>query len=357
MSLVETLRGRVSEVESRKSDLEQKLANPEASSSPKFQAWLRELGTLQKVLGPWQEYTALDVEISEAKEFIKGKDQEMKELAELELPALESKFEDLEKVILDRVLEDDPDADKPALVEIRAGAGGDEAAIFVGDVARIYQRFASNQGWTVEIIDESRSEVGGFKELVMKVTGEDAFRLLRYESGGHRVQRVPATETQGRIHTSAITVAVMPEIEAIDFELNEEELEISAMRSSGPGGQHVNKTSSAIRVVHLPTGIAVKCQEDSSQLRNKTRALDLLRAKLYELERQKRELERSEMRRTQVGSGDRSQRIRTYNYPQNRVTDHRIGESFSLEKITEGLIGPIFDALILSDREAKLAAL
>ena len=180
---------------------------------------------MQKVLGPWRDYTALDIEISEAKEFLKGKDQEMKELAELELPVLQSKFEDLEKVILDRVLEDDPDADKPALVEIRAGAGGDEAAIFVGDVARIYQRFASNQNWTVEVIDESRSEVGGFKELVLKVTGEDAFRLLRYESGGHRVQRVPTTETQGRIHTSAITVAVMPEVEAIDFELNEEELE------------------------------------------------------------------------------------------------------------------------------------
>ncbi|MDP6963840.1 MAG: peptide chain release factor 1 [Planctomycetota bacterium] len=357
MSLVDTLRGRVSEVEARQSDLESKLAEPGASSKPEFQSWLRELGALQKVLGPWSEYTGLDEQINEAKEFIRGNDAEMKELAELELPELEERFKEIEKEILDRVLEDDPDADRPALVEIRAGAGGDEAALFVGDMSRIYHRFCSLQGWNVEIVDESRSEAGGFKEIVLKVTGDDAFRLLRYESGGHRVQRVPATETQGRIHTSAVTVAVMPEVEALDFELDEEELEITAMRSSGPGGQHVNKTSSAVRVIHLPTGIQVKCQEDSSQIRNKARALDLLRAKLYELERQKREAERSEMRRTQVGSGDRSQRIRTYNYPQNRATDHRLGESFSLEKVTEGLIGPIFDALILADREAKLAAL
>jgi len=199
--------------------------------------------------------------------------------------------------------------------------------------------------------------MGGFKEIVYKFTGEDAFRMMRYESGGHRVQRVPATETQGRIHTSAATVAVMPEVEAIDFELDEEELEITAMRSSGPGGQHVNKTSSAVRVIHLPTGLQVKCQEDKSQLRNKAKALDLLRSKLYEIERLKRAEERSELRRTQVGSGDRSMRIRTYNYPQNRVTDHRLGESFSLEKILEGLLDPIFVSLLSADREEKLANL
>ncbi len=357
MSLVDTLRGRVSEVEARQKDLETKLAEPSASSQPEFQSWLRELGTLQKVLGPWNEYTSLDEQITEAKEFIRGSDAEMIELAELELPELEERFAELEKEILDRVLEDDPDADKPALVEIRAGAGGDEASLFAADMAKIYQKFAATKNWNVELMDESRSEAGGYKEIVLRITGDDAFRLLRYESGGHRVQRVPATETQGRIHTSAVTVAVMPEVEELDFQLDEEELDITAMRSSGPGGQHVNKTSSAIRVIHLPTGIQVKCQEDSSQLRNKARALDLLRAKLYEIERQKREAERSELRRTQVGTGDRSQRIRTYNYPQNRATDHRLGKSFSLEKVSEGLIGPIFDALIMADREAKLAAL
>jgi peptide chain release factor 1 len=348
MSLVDTLRGRVSEVEARQKDLETKLAEPSASSQPEFQSWLRELGTLHKVLGPWHEYTALVEEICEAKEFIRGKDADMKELAELELPELEERFAEVEKVILDRVLEDDPDADKPALMEIRAGAGGDEAALFAGDMAKIYQKFAALRNWTMEIVAESRSEAGGYKEIVLKVTGDDAFRLLRYESGGHRVQRVPATETQGRIHTSAVTVAVMPEVEELDYQLDEEELEITAMRSSGPGGQHVNKTSSAIRVIHLPTGLQVKCQEDSSQLRNKARALDLLRAKLYEIERQKLDDERSEMRRTQVGTGDRSQRIRTYNYPQERVTDHRIGLTLhKLSLIMEGDLVEIIDALTL----------
>lgn len=357
MSLVEVLRGRVEEFEARQKELEAAVSDPEQSRKPGFPGMLRELGSLQKVLTPWQEYTALADEIDEAKEFLAGDDPDMKELAEAELPELEERFAVIEKDILDRVLEDDPDADKPALIEIRAGAGGDEAALFARDLVNIYTRYATERGWQNEIMDVSESEMGGFKEIVLKFTGDDAFRTMRYESGGHRVQRVPATETQGRIHTSAATVAVMPEVEALDFELDPEELEITAMRSSGPGGQHVNKTSSAIRVIHLPTGMQVKCQEDKSQLRNKAKALDLLRAKLYEIERMKREAARSELRRTQVGTGDRSQRVRTYNWPQNRVTDHRIGASFSLEKILEGQLDPIFDALQASDREAKLAAL
>jgi len=357
MSLVDVLRGRVDKFETRQKELERMVSDPEEVGKPGYPALLRELGSLQKVLGPWRDYTSIADEIDEAKEFLAGDDADMKELAEAELPDLEQRFAILEKDILDRVLEDDPDADKPALIEIRAGAGGDEAALFARDLVNIYSKFAIEKGWQNEIMDFSESEMGGFKEIVLKFTGEDAFRIMRYESGGHRVQRVPATETQGRIHTSAATVAVMPEVEALDFELDPEELEITAMRSSGPGGQHVNKTSSAIRVIHLPTGLQVKCQEDKSQLRNKARALDLLRAKLYEIERMKREAERSELRRTQVGTGDRSQRVRTYNYPQNRVTDHRIGASFSLEKILEGQLDPIFDALLASDREAKLAAL
>jgi peptide chain release factor 1 len=221
----------------------------------------------------------------------------------------------------------------------------------------MYVRFAERNRWQVEVISQSQGEVGGYKEVIARIIGQGAYSKLKFESGGHRVQRVPATETQGRIHTSAATVAVMPEVEAVDFELDESELDIQAMRSSGPGGQHVNKTSSAIRVIHLPTGIQVKCQEDKSQLRNKAKALDLLRAKLYEIEREKREAARSELRRTQVGSGDRSQRIRTYNWPQNRVTDHRINESYSLEKILEGQLDAVFAALLAADREAKLASL
>ena len=357
MSLVDVLRGRVEKFEARQKKLETAVSDPEECNKPTFPGLLRELGALQKLLIPWQKYTAAADEINEAKEFLNGDDPGMKELAEAELPDLEARFEILEQDILDRVLEDDPDADRPALIEIRAGAGGDEAALFAGDLVEMYTRYATVRGWQNEIVNFSESEFGGFKEIVLKFSGENAFRTMRYESGGHRVQRVPATETQGRIHTSAATVAVMPEVEALDFELDPEELEITAMRSSGPGGQHVNKTSSAIRVIHLPTGMQVKCQDDKSQLRNKAKALDLLRSKLYEIERMKREAERSELRRTQVGSGDRSQRVRTYNWPQNRVTDHRIGTSFSLEKILEGHLDPIFDALQAADREAKLAAL
>ncbi|MHC4838103.1 MAG: peptide chain release factor 1 [Planctomycetota bacterium] len=355
--LVTILRDRIDGLKSRQRELEELLADPEAAAKHGMQGLLRELGSLQKVLGPWEEYASTAAQVEEAREFIAGDDADMRELAEAELPELEERMEELEAGILDRVLDDDPDADKPALVEIRAGAGGEEAALFAGDLVRIYQKYAVLRSWKVELVDESPSDMGGFKEIVLRVEGDDAFRILRYESGGHRVQRVPATETQGRIHTSAATVAVMPEVEAIDFELDEEELEITAMRSSGPGGQHVNKTSSAIRVTHLPTGIQVKCQEDKSQLRNKAKAMDLLRAKLYEIERAKREAERAEMRRTQVGSGDRSQRVRTYNWPQNRVTDHRIGESFSLEKVLEGQLDPMFEALLAADREAKLASL
>jgi len=355
--LVTILRDRIDGLKSRQRELEELLADPEGAAKHGMQGLLRELGSLQKVLGPWEEYASTAAQVEEAREFISGDDADMRKLAEAELPELVERMEELEAGILDRVLEDDPDADKPALVEIRAGAGGEEAALFAGDLVRIYQKYAVLRSWKVELVDESPSDMGGFKEIVLRVEGDDAFRILRYESGGHRVQRVPATETQGRIHTSAATVAVMPEVEAIDFELDEEELEITAMRSSGPGGPHANKTSSAIRVTHLPTGIQVKCQEDKSQLRNKAKALDLLRAKLYEIERAKREAERAEMRRTQVGSGDRSQRVRTYNWPQNRVTDHRIGESFSLEKVLEGQLDPMFEALLAADREAKLASL
>jgi peptide chain release factor 1 len=357
LDLVEILRERVGVLEARRAELEGAVANPDAPKRANFQQLLQELGGLQKTLGPWGDYLSIFQELKESRLLAKNEDAELAELAAEEIPALEERFAELEAVILDRVLEDDEDIDKPALLEIRAGTGGDEAALFVADLLRIYQRYADSMGWSAEVLEVSESDMGGFKEVILKVSGDDAFRQLRFECGGHRVQRVPATETQGRIHTSAATVAVMPEVEALDFELVEEELEITAMRSSGPGGQSVNKTSSAIRIVHLPSGISVKCQVEKSQLRNKERALNLLRARLYEIERAKREAERSANRRSQVGTGDRSQRIRTYNWPQNRVTDHRLGSNFSLEHVLEGRLHRILAALIKTEREEKIASL
>ncbi len=357
MDLVKILKDRVQAFEDRRSELETAISDPERAGKPDFPKLLQELGGIQKVLGPWGEFLQTHQALTEARELIEGDDPDMVELAQEELPELEAAYAQQEEEILDRVLEDDEDVDKPAIVEIRAGTGGDEAALFAGDLYRFYTKFCEIKHWKHELIEASPTEMGGFKELVFRIKGEDAFRLMRYESGGHRVQRVPATETQGRIHTSAATVAVMPEVEQVDFELNSSELEISAMRSSGPGGQSVNKTSSAIRVVHLPTGIAVKCQVEKSQLRNKEMALNLLRVKLYEMEREKRDAERSDLRKSQVGSGDRSQRIRTYNWPQNRVTDHRLGANFSLENIREGRLDGILSALQKAKREAMIAAL
>jgi peptide chain release factor 1 len=357
MDLVEILKGRVKAFEDRQSELEKAISDPERVGKPGFSQLLQELGGVQKVMGPWGEFLATHRALQEVKELLAGDDPDMAELAAEELPDLEKSYARQESEILDRVLEDDEDVDKPAIVEIRAGAGGDEAALFVGDLFRIYSKFCESQRWKLEVLETNSTEMGGFKELAFRIKGEDAFRMMRFESGGHRVQRVPATETQGRIHTSAATVAVMPEVEEVDFELKSDELEITAMRSSGPGGQSVNKTSSAIRVVHLPTGLSVKCQVEKSQLRNKEMALNLLRVKLYEIERERRDSERSDLRKSQVGSGDRSQRIRTYNWPQNRVTDHRLGANFSLEHVREGRLEPILTALQKAKREAMLAAL
>ena len=282
-------------------------------------------------------------------------DAEMRELAEAELSAVSKKTDGLESEIQILMLPKDADDDRSAILEIRAGTGGDEAALFAGDLFRMYERYASARGWKVEIVSVSEGEVGGFKEIVASVTGKGVFARLKFESGVHRVQRVPETEAGGRIHTSAATVAVLPEAEEVDIGIRAEDIRIDTMRASGAGGQHVNTTDSAVRVTHLPTGIVV-VQAEKSQHQNRARAMRILRARLYDRERSRADDERSEARKLQVGSGDRSERIRTYNFPQGRVTDHRMNLTlYKLDKVMEGDLDEVIDALISDHRSALLA--
>ena len=288
----------------------------------------------------------------------KSADKELKEMAELELLEIKEKILDLETKIKIFMLPKDEADEKNAIIEIRAGTGGQEAAIFAGDLFSMYQKVATNNGWKTEVISISEGDAGGYKEIVFSVTGKNVFSKLKFESGVHRVQRVPKTETQGRVHTSAATVAVLPEAEEVDVKIDENELRIDVFRSSGPGGQSVNTTDSAVRITHLPSGIVVSQQDEKSQHKNKAKALKILRSKLYELERSKLEQERSSARKSQIGSGDRSERIRTYNFPQGRVTDHRI--NLTLHKLTDFLSGDVFseisDALQIQFQEQQLEA-
>ena len=285
-------------------------------------------------------------------------DAEMRQMAAAEKPALEARRAALEEKIRVALLPKDAMDERNVILEIRAGTGGDEAALFAGDLFRMYERFAAKQGWKVEVATANEGSMGGYKEIVAEIRGRGAFAKLKFESGVHRVQRVPDTEAQGRIHTSTATVAVLPEAQDVDIAINEADLKIETLRSSGAGGQHVNKTESAIRVVHLPTGIEVKMQEDRSQHRNRAKAMAVLRARLYDFERQKQEAARAAQRRGQVGSGDRSERIRTYNFPQARVSDHRINLTlYKLPQIIEGeALGEIIDALVTEHQAELLAA-
>ena len=286
----------------------------------------------------------------------KSADKELKEMAELELNEIKEKIGEIETKIKIFMLPKDEADEKNAIIEIRAGTGGLEASLFAGDLFEMYQKVASNNGWKTEIISISDSDAGGYKEVVFSVTGKNVFSKLKFESGVHRVQRVPKTETQGRVHTSAATVAVLPEAEDVDVKIDENELRIDVFRSSGPGGQSVNTTDSAVRITHIPSGIVVSQQDEKSQHKNKAKALKILRSKLYELERSKLEKERSSARKSQIGSGDRSERIRTYNFPQGRVTDHRI--NLTLHKLSDFLSGDVFseisDALQIQFQEQQL---
>jgi peptide chain release factor 1 len=296
-------------------------------------------------------------ELADARELVLVDDPEMAEEAAREVAQLEGKVRDLEARLKPALLPHDPLDDRNAIIEIRAGTGGDEAALFAADLYRMYTRFIERAGWRRETISHSEGTLGGVKEAVFKVSGDGAFGAMRWESGVHRVQRVPATETQGRIHTSAATVAVLPEAEEVDVKIEEKDLRIDVFRSSGPGGQSVNTTDSAVRITHIPSGLVVSQQDQKSQLQNKLKAMEVLRARLLDLRVSEQEAERSKLRKSQVGTGDRSAKIRTYNYPQSRITDHRIGfTTHDLAGVMDGHIEPIIEALKLADVEAQLGA-
>ncbi len=301
------------------------------------------------------EFRTLEKEVADLEALMD--DRDMRALAEEELPRMRERLDEAEKGLRLSLLPKDAADEKNAILEIRAGTGGDEAALFAGDLFRMYQKYAEKRGWTMELVSASEGTAGGFKEIIAQVRGKGVFARLKFERGAHRVQRVPATETQGRIHTSAATVAVLPEVTEVDLAINESELRIDTMRAGGAGGQHVNKTESAIRITHIPSGIVVMMQEERSQHRNKAKAMDVLRSRLFDLERQKLDDARAADRRAQVGSGDRSERIRTYNFPQGRVSDHRINLTlYKIDKVMEGeALDEILDPLI-ADHQARLLA-
>ena len=318
----------------------------------------KEYNRLKSLLENWEALSKAKNDLAENTELAKSGDPEMAEMAADEIPSLETLITDLENRVQYALLPHDPTEDRDAIVEIRAGTGGDEASLFAGDLYRMYQRYAEQRGWKTESVEASPSEVGGFKEVVFKITGEEVFRFLKYESGVHRVQRVPSTETQGRIHTSTATVAVLPEAEEVDVELKPEELHIQATRSGGPGGQHVNTTDSAVQITHLPTGIMVKCQDGRSQGKNKEKALQILRAKLLEAKIREEAEKYSSHRRNLIGSGGREEKIRTYNFPQNRLTDHRVNLTlYNLDQVVAGELAGVVEALQASEMEDRLAEL
>lgn len=313
----------------------------------KFRDLSKEYATLEPLQQAYNDYCAAQQTLADANEMLASGDTELKELAELEIDSANAAIEKLSAQLQILLLPKDPNDDNNVFLEIRAGAGGDEAGIFAGDLFRMYSKYAESQRWQMEILSENRAEHGGYNKIITRVIGKGAYSQLKFESGAHRVQRVPETESQGRVHTSAATVAIMPEIEQLDaVDISPADLRIDTFRASGAGGQHVNKTDSAIRITHLPTGVVVECQDERSQHKNKARAMSLLQAKLLDAEKAKQQSEQTEMRRDLVGTGDRSDRIRTYNYPQGRVTDHRINLTlYKLAEVMEGDLGQIITPL------------
>jgi peptide chain release factor 1 len=350
---------RIAEAEARSRDLETQLSDPAVAKEPgAIEKLGRRLGALRPLLEAGEVYRSAVAELADSQAMLEDEDPEVAELARAEIERLETEIPELEDRLRVLLTPKDPNDEKDAILEIRAGTGGDEAALFAADLFRMYSRFAENHGWKVDTLSASETDGGGFKEVIASISGQDVFSRLKYEKGVHRVQRVPTTESQGRIHTSTVTVAVMPEAEEVDIDIKNEELRIDVMRAGGPGGQSVNTTDSAVRITHLPSGIVVQCQDEKSQHKNKAKAMTVLRTRLMDLEQERANAERASERRSQVGTGERSEKIRTYNFPQSRVTDHRAGVTLhKLDGVMAGELDELLDAIhasIAAQREGEV---
>ncbi len=341
-------------VEKRYDELTKLISDPEViSNHTEWQKLMKEHASIEEIVLKFREYKKVKQSMEEAEELMQEPD--MKELAEEEYYLAKEQLPKLEEELKFLLIPKDPDDDKNIMCEIRAGAGGEEAALFAGTLFRMYSMYAEKKHWKLEVLNENETGLGGYKEISFIITGKGVYSRLKFESGVHRVQRVPDTESSGRIHTSTATVAVLPVVEDVEIEINPSDIKMEVFRASGAGGQHINKTSSAVRLIHEPTGIVVECQTERSQFQNKDNAMKMLRTKLYEIEKEKQDSEVANARKTQVGSGDRSEKIRTYNYPQGRITDHRIGMSiYQMENFLNGDIDEMIDNLIAADRAEKL---
>lgn len=337
-------------------ELSMKVSDPDViNNQPLWQKHIKEMGEMEPIVNKYTEYKKAKEGIAEAKEMLEMGDEELRELAKMELSELEDQIPAMEDELKILLLPKDPNDEKNVILEVRAGTGGDEAALFGGDLLRMYLRYAERRGWKAEIMDINDTGIGGVKEAEVLIKGKGAYSRLKYESGTHRVQRVPETESSGRIHTSAATVAVLPEVDDVEVEINPNDVRVDVYRSSGNGGQCVNTTDSAVRLTHMPSGLVVTCQDEKSQIKNKEKAFKVLRARLYDLKLQEQNDEISAERRSQVGSGDRSERIRTYNFPQGRVTDHRIGMTlYKLDSFLDGDIDEIIDGMITNEQAEKM---
>jgi peptide chain release factor 1 len=349
---------RLEEIEKRYEELEQQIALPEVTSDLKqLQTLARERASIEELVAKYREYKKASKELEDVKAMhIAGLDEDMTTLVKQEIESLGSRQEQILQELRFALLPKDASDERDIIMEIRAGAGGDEAGLFAADLFRMYSRYAQSKGWGVDVIDTNESGIGGFKEVIFEIKGKGAFSRLKYERGVHRVQRVPVTESSGRLHTSTATVAVLPEAEEVEVNVNPEDLRVDIFHSGGAGGQNVNKVATAVRITHLPTGIVTTCQDERSQLRNRTKAMSVLRARLLDLEQRKQEDEVIQLRRSQVGSGDRAEKIRTYNFPQDRITDHRIGRTMhNLPRILNGELDELIDVLATDDQAKQLA--